>query len=112
MRLSAQLCGRRVRDISGTNTSLHTRNATPGDSIGLYQQEHSTLTQGNHSSWHSALLRATANTTGSFGHPQYMPGTDKPEWVWWRATKMLRGTKPHEERLWEMQIGEEKALGS
>lgn len=52
--------------------------------------------------WHSALFRATGNTTDSFGHPQYMTGTDKAEWVWLRATEMLRGTELCEERLWEM----------
>lgn len=73
------------------------RNAT---ALGCTCSSSATLIQGNHGSL--ALFRATGNTTGSFGHPQYTTGTDKPQWVQWRATKMLRGTELCEERLWEM----------
>lgn len=51
---------------------------------------------------HLALFRPTWNTTCGFGYPQDKKDTDKPEWVQWRATKMLRRIEHLQckERLW------------
>lgn len=64
--------------------------------------------------WHSALFRATGNTTSSFGHSQNMTGTDK-------SVGLVQGYQgaQRDRAVWreavgdgEVQTGEERALGS